>query len=414
MDIIQHLCDLIDDPLSSDQMYAVIPSLHQTCCHYRERLRPVLKQLKAAVLAVRGLEALGLPKTILGQRSLTFGTAQPDRGKCTVCSRSPNMCSRAPNLQLVRGKSIVWSTDDQIRLGPRDKVERQLAALLPTSALSHLEALSMETHGSQDLQHPDERIPDNQFEIVLVTSGAATPACARFMLLTQREERRRQACFHISRVLGSLRRGALPHLRKLDLSGNFLPLASSSQRSGVMALASALANGSMRSLTTLRLSRTGLEDGDLRTLAAALSRGGLASQLRVLSLNENQLADLTPLAECTRLSRLSAALNNIDMAGLARALERGGFGALASVYLTSIEEAEPPPPGGAAEDGEAADAHEALWGDEDTWWDTPGGHAPSPRVGTDAASRLALKTACDARGIACHCAVLSDRVGREP
>ena len=62
-------------------------------------------------------------------------------------------------------------------------------------------------------------------------------------------------------------------------------------------------------------------------------RGGLACTLRKLSLDENHIHDLGPLAPC-HLAHLNAAFNPLDMAHLAASLEAGALPALRSVYLT--------------------------------------------------------------------------------
>ena len=74
-----------------------------------------------------------------------------------------------------------------------------------------------------------------------------------------------------------------------------------------------------------------------------------------------------------RLRHLSAARNPLDFDSLGRTLEAGAFPALRSLYFTA--------------------------------WHIPAGEEGSAE---EAAGRLALKAACEARGVTCHCALLED------
>ena len=106
-------------------------------------------------------------------------------------------------------------------------------------------------------------------------------------------------------------------------------------------------------------------------------RGGLACTLRKLSLDENHIHELAPLAPC-HLAHLNAAFNPLDMAHLAESLERGALPALRSVYLT-VHQLPPP-----VESSSPVEDTEELGG------------------------RLALKAACEARNVTCHCSILPE------
>ena len=101
----------------------------------------------------------------------------------------------------------------------------------------------------------------------------------------------------------------------------------------------------------------------------------LRPTLRVLSLDDNFLTDLEPLS-AFHVHQLSAAYNpglacspDRELGALAAMLERGGLPALRSLYLSTMQ------------------------ADED---ETP----------EQAGDKVALKAACEARAISCHCAVL--------
>mmetsp|Transcript_37282 Transcript_37282/g.119562 ORF Transcript_37282/g.119562 Transcript_37282/m.119562 type:complete len:194 (-) Transcript_37282:136-717(-) len=190
-------------------------------------------------------------------------------------------------------------------------------------------------------------------------------------MVERRIEQQHGCCFEVSRVLGHLPAGSLPRLAKLNLDGTLLTASSRGRPTGIRALSSALARGAMPQLATLRLCQAALHDGAVEQLARGLSVGGLERTLRVLQLDDNEIHELSPLSGC-RLRHLSAARNPLDFDSLGRTLEAGAFPALRSLYFTA--------------------------------WHIPAGEEGS----AEAAGRLALKAACEARGVTCHCALLED------
>ena len=352
-DIILHLCELCT-PLCPQKMYTIVPALSGTCRGFRVLLRMMVKDLKKVVLAIGALKCPELVR-VLRQRYLHVQTGAEDKGDCVFEDEDD-------------------VADTRLVKCPVPEAERLLAALLPLRGLAHLQSLVLSVEGAPTLDDENDGDGDDQFVAGMVQRGFATLGAAHAMKRHRRNDRRHRVCFEIARALGALPRGALPRLERLNLSGNLLSLARGPRQSGLSALAASLGSGAMRRLVALRLCQAGLDDAAVGVLGSALVRGGLACTLRKLSLDENHIHDLGPLAPC-HLAHLNAAFNPLDMAHLAESLERGALPALRSVYLTVHQLPSP------------------VESEEDT---------------EELGGRLALKAACEARNVTCHCSILPE------
>lgn len=359
-DIILHLCELFT-PLCPNKMYTIVPALSSTCHAFRLLLRAMVKDLKKAVLTIGALKCPELVR-VLRQRFMHVITSAEDKGNCVFTDEDDPL-------------------DTRLVKCPVPVAERLIAALLPLRGLTHLESLVLSVDGAPTLDDERNGSDDEQFAARVVQLGWATLGAAHAMKRDRRNTRRHRVCFEIARALGALPRGALPLLERLNLSGNLLSLARGPRQSGLSALAASLGSGAMRRLVALRLCQAGLDDAAVGVLGSALVRGGLACTLRKLSLDENHIHELAPLAPC-HLAHLNAAFNPLDMAHLALSLERGALPALRSVYLTVHRLPSP------AESEEASPLSE-----EDT---------------EELGARLALKAACEARNVTCHCSILPE------
>ena len=131
-DVILYIAAAEASPLSDH--HSIIPRLSRACKQLAALLQPTLKELRKAVLAVRALGALKVPLGVL-------------RARCLHVASSTDGCFLDYFDPALRNEEKHCDRENQV---PRDKAERHLAALLP-STLPHLPPRACMSPGASSL-----------------------------------------------------------------------------------------------------------------------------------------------------------------------------------------------------------------------------------------------------------------------